>query len=254
MVCPLSCVHYLFKSFLSSDPVLATTVQSFYNETNQSDAELPICQSYSDIDEYISLHSPKYSPLFNWFTKRYIIPQDDAQQVNVCDRPGVLWSLNYREAAIYLEEGFNNDKFDCHPQSYSKLPAYFAVHNHCYYLIDLFACLLVLALAIFEKPAVDGFHLTESVSDLLLNFIIVSKLFMYHTDSRLGRTVWSDSYWCNVLDQVLLDGMSIFSKTQSKHDQDHCAGVDGYRSDCGVVATGHSLSGHSITSTGLFDR
>jgi two pore calcium channel protein 1 len=35
-----------------------------------------------------------------------------------------LWQLNYQEAAIFLQEGSNNDKFKTHPQSYTALPAY----------------------------------------------------------------------------------------------------------------------------------
>lgn len=32
--------------------------------------------------------------------------------------------MNYQEAAIYLEEGVNNEKFDTHPKSHKALPAY----------------------------------------------------------------------------------------------------------------------------------
>jgi len=34
------------------------------------------------------------------------------------------WESNYKEAAIFLEEGENNDKFSHHPRSYDHLPAY----------------------------------------------------------------------------------------------------------------------------------
>lgn len=37
---------------------------------------------------------------------------------------GDQWLMNYREAAIYLEEGVNNEKFDTHPKNQSALPAY----------------------------------------------------------------------------------------------------------------------------------
>lgn len=37
---------------------------------------------------------------------------------------GEQWLMNYQEAAIYLEEGENNEKFDTHPKSQSALPAY----------------------------------------------------------------------------------------------------------------------------------
>lgn len=34
------------------------------------------------------------------------------------------WQLNYHEAAIFLQEGSNNDKFNTHPRSHDSLPAY----------------------------------------------------------------------------------------------------------------------------------
>ena len=74
-----------------------------------------------------------------------------------------VWKMNYNEAAIYLEEGYNNDKFDYHPKSRSSLPAYLVVHNTWFYLLDLFATLLLLSLAFFEKPAVDGLRVKEGV-------------------------------------------------------------------------------------------
>src|SRR5882724_3364910 len=65
-----------------------------------------------------------------------------------------VWKMNYNESSIYLEEGFNNDKFDYHPRSRSSLPAYLVVHNNWFYSLDLFATLLLLSLAFIEKPAV----------------------------------------------------------------------------------------------------
>ncbi|KAH9406188.1 Two pore calcium channel protein 1 [Tyrophagus putrescentiae] len=121
----------------------------------------PICQSYSDLEESIRLESPTRSRFLAWFSRHFILPSVPAQRV--CQQPSTRWSLNYREAAIYLEEGYNNDKFDYHPAAYRALPAYLAVHNHAYYLVDLLACLLLLSLAIFERPAVDGLDLDETV-------------------------------------------------------------------------------------------
>ncbi|XP_063876277.1 two pore channel protein 1-like [Scylla paramamosain] len=66
------------------------------------------------------------------------------------------WEMNYHEAAIFLEEGENNDKFNSHPRDRSALPAYLVTHNHWFYSLDLFAALLLLSLAIIEQPAV--FH------------------------------------------------------------------------------------------------
>lgn len=150
------CNHFVHFS------IVELSLHSSYVESNQYE-QLPICQSYSDIDESIDIRSPKRSKFLSWFSKRFILPQIDGSPVQASLQSEALWSLNYREAAIYLEEGYNNDKFDYHPQTFVKLPAYLAVHNHLYYVIDLFACLLVLSLALFEKPARDGFHLSESV-------------------------------------------------------------------------------------------
>lgn len=76
-----------------------------------------------------------------------------------------VWKMNYHESAIYLEEGFNNDKFDFHPRTRSTLPAYLVVHNHWFYSLDLFASLLLL-LALIEKPALSSFKVNEGVIDL----------------------------------------------------------------------------------------
>jgi len=74
-----------------------------------------------------------------------------------------VWKMNYHESAIYLEEGFNNDKFDFHPRSRSTIPAYLVVHNHWFYSLDLFAALLLLSLALLEKPALNRFKVNEGV-------------------------------------------------------------------------------------------
>jgi hypothetical protein len=75
-----------------------------------------------------------------------------------------VWRMNYNEAAIYLEEGFNNDKFDYHPNTRQSLPAYLVVHNRWFYSLDLLAALLLLSLAFIERPAVDGFKVNEGVN------------------------------------------------------------------------------------------
>lgn len=69
------------------------------------------------------------------------------------------WEMNYHEAAIFLEEGENNEKFDSHPRHPSALPAYLLVHNSWYYGVDLATSVALLSLALFEEPAVDQFEL-----------------------------------------------------------------------------------------------
>ncbi|KAJ2940242.1 hypothetical protein O0L34_g11811 [Tuta absoluta] len=69
------------------------------------------------------------------------------------------WEMNYHEAAIYLEEGLNNEKFDSHPSSPEELPAYLRVHNPWYHGLDLVASLVLILLAFTEDPAVPTFEL-----------------------------------------------------------------------------------------------
>ncbi|XP_028170350.1 two pore calcium channel protein 1-like [Ostrinia furnacalis] len=69
------------------------------------------------------------------------------------------WEMNYHEAAIYLEEGQNNEKFDSHPSSPEELPAYLRVHNPWYHGLDLMASLILILLAFTEVPAVHAFGL-----------------------------------------------------------------------------------------------
>ncbi|RVE47915.1 hypothetical protein evm_007429 [Chilo suppressalis] len=69
------------------------------------------------------------------------------------------WEMNYHEAAIYLEEGQNNEKFDSHPSSPEELPAYLRVHNPWYHGLDLLASLVLILLAFTEDPAVPTFRL-----------------------------------------------------------------------------------------------
>lgn len=92
-----------------------------------------------------------------------------------------VWKMNYNESAIYLEEGFNNDKFDFHPRTRSTLPIYLIVHNHYFYSLDLFASLLLLSLALIEKPAITGFQVNEGIHaslELLALSIVGIELFM----------------------------------------------------------------------------
>lgn len=64
------------------------------------------------------------------------------------------WDLNYHEAAIYVQEGENNVKFTAHPNRHTDLPWYLINHSTWFYVIDLFAALLLMLLALVEPPAV----------------------------------------------------------------------------------------------------
>ena len=62
------------------------------------------------------------------------------------------WERNYREAAIYLDEGRRNEKFELHPSDSRVLPYYFLAHTTVYNLVQLVASLVLLFLSIFEPP------------------------------------------------------------------------------------------------------
>ena len=76
------------------------------------------------------------------------------------------WEVNYKEAAIFLEEGLNNDKFIHHPRSQEALPAYLLVHNNWFHLFDVSAALVLLALGFFEAPCTDSLCIPEQVHQL----------------------------------------------------------------------------------------
>ncbi|XP_031828550.1 two pore segment channel 1 isoform X2 [Nomia melanderi] len=71
----------------------------------------------------------------------------------------LYWEMNYHKAAIFLEEGRNNEKFESHPRHPEDLPAYLLVHNNWYYGLDLLTSLILLALALVEDPAVPLFRI-----------------------------------------------------------------------------------------------
>ncbi|XP_049818861.1 two pore calcium channel protein 1-like isoform X2 [Aethina tumida] len=73
------------------------------------------------------------------------------------------WEMNYHEASIFLEEGGNNEKFDSHPRHPSALPPYLLVHNSWYYGLDLTFSIVLILLALVEKPSVENFELPVAV-------------------------------------------------------------------------------------------
>lgn len=89
------------------------------------------------------------------------------------------WNINYHEAAIYLQEGLNNDKFDLHPKTKQALPLYLIVHNHYFYIMDLVASLVLLLLTFAERPAVAQFELPVALHaslELLALIVILIEL------------------------------------------------------------------------------
>ncbi|XP_015761656.1 PREDICTED: two pore calcium channel protein 1-like [Acropora digitifera] len=68
----------------------------------------------------------------------------------------------YQDAAIYLQEGKNNDRFDTHP-THETIRWYRIVHSSFFYMLDLMVALLLLLLGLTEKPASEK----EQEDDLL---------------------------------------------------------------------------------------
>ncbi|KAF3850881.1 hypothetical protein F7725_012653 [Dissostichus mawsoni] len=73
--------------------------------------------------------------------------------------PKCSWEMNFQEAAIYLQEGENNDKFFTHPRNPKALAAYLFAHNHLFYMMELLTGLLLMMLSLCEAPAVPSLRL-----------------------------------------------------------------------------------------------
>ncbi|XP_015733645.1 two pore calcium channel protein 1 isoform X2 [Coturnix japonica] len=108
------------------------------------------------------------------------------------------WEMNYQEAAIYLQEGENNDKFFTHPKNTKALAAYLFAHNHLFYLMELSAALLLLLLSLCEAPAVPMLRLgifVHATLELFALMVVVFELSMkmrwlgFHTFIRHKRTM-----------------------------------------------------------------
>ncbi|XP_027779204.2 two pore channel protein 1 isoform X2 [Marmota flaviventris] len=108
------------------------------------------------------------------------------------------WEMNYQEAAIYLQEGENNDKFFTHPKDARALGAYLFVHNHLFYLMELLTALLLLLLSLCEAPAVPALRLgiyVHATLELFALMVVVFELCMksrwlgLHTFVRHKRTM-----------------------------------------------------------------
>ncbi|KAJ8285599.1 hypothetical protein GJAV_G00028690 [Gymnothorax javanicus] len=73
------------------------------------------------------------------------------------------WEINHQEAAIYLQEGENNDKFFTHPRNPKALAAYLFAHNHLFYMMELLTGVLLMVLSLCEAPAVPSLRLDAYV-------------------------------------------------------------------------------------------
>lgn len=108
------------------------------------------------------------------------------------------WEMNYQEAAIYLQEGENNDKFFTHPRNPEALAAYLFAHNHVFYMMELLTGLLLMMLSLCEAPAVPSLRLdvyVHATLELLALVMVAFELCMklrwlgFHTFIRHKRTM-----------------------------------------------------------------
>uniref|UniRef100_A0A8C1V9S5 Two pore segment channel 1 n=1 Tax=Cyprinus carpio TaxID=7962 RepID=A0A8C1V9S5_CYPCA len=108
------------------------------------------------------------------------------------------WEMNYQEAAIYLQEGENNDKFFTHPRNANALSAYLFAHNHLFYVMELLTAVLLMLLSLSEAPAVPFLRLDVYVHaslELLALAMVAFELCMklrwlgFHTFIRHKRTM-----------------------------------------------------------------
>lgn len=105
------------------------------------------------------------------------------------------WRMNYHEAAIFLEEGRNNEKFDSHPTHPSALPAYLLVHNSWYYGLDLATSILLLLLALVESPAVQLFEVKQHILSLLYYILFVINCLVASGSTWNTRTSGISNNW-----------------------------------------------------------
>ncbi|KAE8634150.1 hypothetical protein XENTR_v10002211 [Xenopus tropicalis] len=104
-----------------------------------------------------------------------------SEQVQASENLVESWETRYQEAAIYLQEGKNNDKFYTHPRDAKALSAYHFAHNHMFYLLELSTGLLLLLLSLCEAPAVPFLRLdiyVHATLELLALALVVFELAM----------------------------------------------------------------------------
>ena len=84
------------------------------------------------------------------------------------------WEINYREAAIFLEEGENNVKFLHHPRDRKALTAYLLVHSRVFNFIDICVSMGVLMLSFIEHDDIIHVPITVHSSVELCGLVVMS--------------------------------------------------------------------------------
>ena len=98
----------------------------------------------------------------------------------------IYWDLNYREAAIYLEEGWNNDKLTSHPKCLDDLRIYHIIHSKWVSMLDLTACVLLLALAFIEPPTDGQVQVNQSWRSRLSWSLFYNHVHLFFVGTFLG--------------------------------------------------------------------
>ena len=107
-----------------------------------------------DSDAFDHVHDIRTDPYRVVSEPDSTLPKETHPQITAIE-PEEIWKFNYNEAAIYLEEGENNEKLLYHPRCDQSLSSYKYVHNRFFYALDLVAALTLLALTLFEAPAFE---------------------------------------------------------------------------------------------------
>uniref|UniRef100_A0A8C1CN35 Two pore segment channel 1 n=1 Tax=Cyprinus carpio carpio TaxID=630221 RepID=A0A8C1CN35_CYPCA len=127
-----------------------------------------------------------------------VIPTPGAPDPRAQNSLRQSWEMNYQEAAIYLQEGENNDKFFTHPRNAHALSAYLFAHNHLFYVMELLTAVLLMLLSLSEAPAVPFLRLdvyVHATLELLALVMVAFELCMklrwlgFHTFIRHKRTM-----------------------------------------------------------------
>ena len=76
-----------------------------------------------------------------------------------------------QNAALYATEGEKNDVFYRHPEDKVGVWSYYIVHHPAFYWAHLISCVLLMFLALIEKPAV--IPIEEEYATVVCTFIII---------------------------------------------------------------------------------
>ncbi|CAD5121091.1 DgyrCDS9631 [Dimorphilus gyrociliatus] len=128
-------------------------------------------------------------------------------------------------AAIYLQEGLYNDKFDTHPNGSAAVTAYVITHNFWFYLLDLVASTILLLLAFFEPPAVikisSIIHATIELSCL---FLIAMEVFLRIKWLGVGifRTHFRSAIKAMALAIMIVEAIVVIARNKSHFRVTRC--------------------------------